>query len=156
MTDNPLLPVVRELAEEVVRLKSGRLFAKSSTDGPRSLEELRVLLLTAGAPAAAWMVERASEDMADALDEEADSFPVAKLKNRITELELELQEWENAADDTRIEDIKEALLQREPVWKMLKAVQHILYGDDVPTPTPPATSPYGGALRPRWDDDIPF
>lgn len=53
---NPLFPMVKELAAKVNALSTGKLFARTSVDGPQSLDELAALLEEKGMLAASWLV----------------------------------------------------------------------------------------------------
>lgn len=87
--------MVREMAEKIVRLEkrmTGKLWARSSTAGPQSIEELRVLLGRNGMWAAAWLLEGIPDLIEDAVDErtEEEANNLAEAEEEIKALEKKL------------------------------------------------------------------
>lgn len=113
---NPLLPMVRELAEALIG-RGGKLYSKCSVTGPRDLEELRTLLERAGMPAAAWLIERFEMDYAEISDE--------------------LDEADNDAGE-RLEAIGKVLQRGTSMAEKLKVIQGIIKGREAKVPIPPS------------------
>lgn len=132
---NPLLPVVRELAEALIG-RGGKLYSKCSITGPRDLEELRTLLERAGMPAAAWLIESLQRDLWDT-DED--------LEEAETELE-QVAEKEGDAGE-RLEAIDNVLRRGTTMAEKLKSITHIINGRTNRVPLAPQDD---------LDDDIPF
>lgn len=88
---NPLLPMVQEMAERIVRLErrtTGKLWARCSTEGPQSIDELRVLLGRNGMWAAAWLIEREADVYEDAnADADAAEEEIDELKEKLEDAE---------------------------------------------------------------------
>lgn len=128
---NPLLPVVRELAEALIG-RGGKLYSKSSTTGPHDLAELRVLLDRAGMPAAAWLI-------ADFITE---------YNETIEEYNKLIDESEADTDaDERFDAIGKVLQRGTSMAEKLKTIAHIIKGREDKVPIPPADD---------LEDDIPF
>jgi hypothetical protein len=75
-----------------------QLFARDTCTAPGSLDDLAVLLHAAGMTGAAWLCERAAEELADAQQALSDQFDEMDKQraDELTELEAELKPYREA------------------------------------------------------------